>query len=271
MSKEPSLHDLAKKRAVYQIPGMETLIVRKDVEYRAVDADALTLDIYYPSEAKSETPIPAVIIVAGYPDKGFQARLGCRFKEMGSSVSWGQLIAASGMAAITYTNREPATDLQALLDFLRRSAADLGIDKERLGLWASSGNAPLALSMLMQEDRNSLRCAVLSCGYTLDLDGASRVVEVAKMFGFANPCAGNSVADLPQDTPLFVVRAGLDECPYLNDTLDHFLSKALADNLPVTFINHPAAPHSFDLFHDSETSRHIIRQMLAFLRFHLLA
>jgi hypothetical protein len=39
--------------------------------------------------------------------------LGCRFKEMAMSVSWGQLIAASGMIAIAYTNREPAADLNA--------------------------------------------------------------------------------------------------------------------------------------------------------------
>ena len=49
-----------------------------------------------------------------------------------------------------------------------------------------------------------------------------------------------------------------------------FLIKALTCNLPVTFVNHSVAPHAFDLFHDSETSREIIRQMLMFLRFHLL-
>jgi hypothetical protein len=30
------------------------------------------------------------------------------------------------------------------------------------------------------------------------------------------------------------------------------------------------APHAFDLFHDSEVSREIIRRILAFLQFHLM-
>ena len=39
-----------KKRVVYQIPGMEAVTIRRDVEYRAADAGGLTLDIYYPPE-----------------------------------------------------------------------------------------------------------------------------------------------------------------------------------------------------------------------------
>jgi hypothetical protein len=59
--------------------------------------------------------------------------------------------------------------------------------------------------------------------------------------------------------------------PRLNETIDRFMVKALSRNLPVTFVNHPAAPHAFDLFDESETSREIIRQILAYLRSHLLA
>ncbi|MDP9120683.1 MAG: hypothetical protein M3O15_04835 [Acidobacteriota bacterium] len=90
-------------------------------------------------------------------------------------------------------------------------------------------------------------------------------------WGFVNPCASSSVADLPQDLPLFVVRAGQDATPDLNATLDRFLAAALHRNLPLTFVNHATAPHAFDLLHESETSRETIRQILAFMRFHLLA
>jgi len=44
----------------------------------------------------------------------------------------------------------------------------------------------------------------------------------------------------------------------------------LTCNLLVTFVNYSVAPHAFDLVHDSETSREIIRGILAFLQFHLL-
>ena len=87
---------------------------------------------------------------------------------------------------------------------------------------------------------------------------------------FANPVAGKSVADLRPDLPLFVARAGQDEFPHLNETLDRFLAHVLARNLPITFVNHPTAPHAFDLVDDTETSREIVRQILAFLRFQLV-
>jgi acetyl esterase/lipase len=183
-------------------------------------------------------------------------------------VSWARLMAASGIAAITYTNREPARDARELLDYVRRNAATLGIDEGRIGLWASSGNVPLALSLLM-EAQVALECAVLCYGYMLDLGGATGVADAAREWGFVNPAAGRSVDDLPKDVPLFVVRAGNDSFGRLNETLDRFLAEALRANLPVTFVNYPEAPHAFDLFVNDEASREIIRAILVFLRFHL--
>ena len=269
MSQETQQADISKKRVVYQIPGVEAVTMRRDVEYRATDAGALTMDLYYPPDAKSGARIPTVVFVSGYSDVGFQKMLGCKLKEMGSYISWGQLTAASGLVAITYSATEPITDLHALLQSVRQNAAGLGIDENRIGVWACSGNVPNALSALMQEANDYLKCAVLCYGLMLDLDGSTNVAQAAKMFGFVNPCAGKSVEDLPPDLPLFIVRAGQDN-PQLNETIDRFLVKALSGNLPVTFANHHAAPHFFDVMHDSEASREIIRQILAFMRFHLL-
>jgi acetyl esterase/lipase len=179
-------------------------------------------------------------------------------------------MAASGVAAITYTNREPAADLQMLLRHVRQNAASLGVDGNRIGVWATSGNVPLALSVLMQDDRDFVKCAVLCYPFTLDLEGSTGVAEAAGTWKFVNPVAGKSVADLPPDLPLFVARAGRDEFPHLNATLDRFLAHGLVCNLPITFVNHPTAPHAFDLVDDTETSREIVRRILAFLRFHLL-
>lgn len=47
------------------------------------------------------------------------------------------------------------------------------------------------------------------------------------------------------------------------------MARALPSNLPVTVVNHSTAPHAFDLLHDRETSREIVRRMLGFLEFHL--
>jgi acetyl esterase/lipase len=270
MSQDTQPEHISKKTVVYRIPGTERVKVRRDVEYGASGAGALTLDIYYPPDlANGERP-PAVVIVAGFPDGGYEAKVGCKFKEMGSSVSWGRLLAASGVAAVTYTNREPAADLDTLLQYIRRHAAALGVDESRLGLWAGSGNVPLALSLLWRpEEGVSLKCAVLCYGYMPDGDNSARVAEAAATWGFVNPCAGKSFADLRDDVPLFIARAGRDQLPHLNETIDRFVIKALARNLPLTLANHPAAPHAFDLFDDGEDSREIIRRILAFAQFHL--
>lgn len=271
MSQDAQQENISKKRVIYQILGVDAVTIRRDVEYLATDAGALTMDIYYPPDWKGGVRIPAVVFVLGFSDIGYQKMLGCKQKEMGSYISWGQLAAASGLVAIIYTTREPSADIHALLQYVRQNGASLGIDENRIGVWACSGNVPNALLVLMQEASGYLKCAILCYGYMLDLEGATIVAEAAKQWGFVNPCAGKSVNDLPQETPLFIARAGQDQMPHLNETIDRFVVKALTCNLHITFTNHAAAPHAFDLSHDSETSREIIRQMLAFMRFHLLA
>ncbi len=270
MSQDTQQDHISKKRVLYTMPGVDAVSVRRDVEYQVTDAGALTMDLYYPPDSKSGARTPAVIFVTGFSDVGAQKMLGCTQKEMGSYNSWGQLAAASGLVAITYTNREPAADVNAVLQHVRQNAASLGIDEKSVGVWACSGNVPNALSVLMQDAQDHLKCAVLCYPYTLDLAGSTGVADAARQWGFVTPCAGKSVDDLPHDIPLFVARAGQDQMPGLNETLDAFLARALACNLPVTFVNHSTAPHAFDLFDDSEMSREIIGRILAFLRFHLL-
>jgi acetyl esterase/lipase len=271
MSRDERPGGIAERTVVYSIPGVDDVKVLRDIEYEAGGGDALKMDIYRPPGSGGDARAPAVVIVAGFPDEGFEAKVGCKFKEMGSSVSWARLLAASGVAAITYTNREPARDVHALLHHVRRNADALGVDADRLGLWASSGNVPVALSVLMRAGGGRLKCAVLCYGYTLDAGGARDVEDAARRWGFANPCAGSSAADLPARTPLFLVRAGRDEMPGLNEALDRFAAEALALNLPLTLVNHAEAPHAFDLFDEGETTREVIRRALAFVRSNLSA
>jgi hypothetical protein len=269
MTHETTAEQVAKKTVVYNIPAADEVVVRRDLEYGS-PSGPLTLDLYRPPEPKTGTRIPAVVLVAGYPGTGVRKRIGCAFKEMGSTVSWARLIAASGMGAIAYTNREPAGDLHAVLDHLRRNASSLLIDDQRLGLWASSGNVPVALSALTS-GRQRLRCAVLCYGYMLDLEGSTAVAEASRRFGFVNAAAGRSIDDLPRDVALFVARAGRDERPGLNEALDRFVARALARDLALTVTNQAGAPHAFDLFDDSDASRDTVEQVLAFLQARLLA
>jgi hypothetical protein len=270
MSEDATPHPSTTTPVVYHMPGSDAITVLREVQSRAADGGVLAMDIYLPPDTAKGARLPAVVIVAGYPDEGFQKFLGCRFKDMASSQSWARLMALSGMAAITYTNRRPGDDLRALVDHLVHQAPVLGIDERRIGIWASSGNVPLALSLLMRDAPARVRCAALLYGYMLDLDGATAVADAARGVGFANPCAGRTIADLSTDVPLFIARAGQDQFPGLKESIDAFIAGALGRNLPLTFANHPAGPHAFDLFDASDTSREIVRRVLRFLQFHLL-
>lgn len=261
--------NVAGKPVVYHIPGMESVTIQRDIAYQTSAAGSLTMDLYRPPNLKAATRLPAVVFVIGYSDLGTERMLGCKFKEMESYIGWAKLVAASGMIGITYVNHDPMRDLEALFRYLHENAAALGVDEQRIGLWSCSGNVPRALDALMQ--KQDLKCAALCYGLTLDLDGGSGVAEAAKLWRFANPTAGKSVRDLPPKLPLFIARGGCDEVPQLNEALDRFIAHALAANLPITLANHRTGPHAFDVMHDSETSREIIRQILAFLRLHLLA
>ena len=196
MSQDIQHDHISKKRVVYTMPGMEAVAVRRDEEYRVIETGALTMDLYYPPDSTSGERRPAVMFVTGFSDTGAQRMLGCKQKEMGSYISWAQLASASGLVAITYANAEPAADALSVLRYVRHHAAALDIDANRIGVWACSGNVPTALSLLMQSDRDDLKCAVLCYGYMLDLDGSTRVADAARQFGFVNPCAGKSVEDL---------------------------------------------------------------------------
>jgi acetyl esterase/lipase len=269
MSEDTSRDHISRKRVVYTLPGVDAVRVRRDETYRVAETGALTMDLYYPPDAHSAGRAPAVVFITGYNDAGAQRMLGCRMKEMGAYISWAQLAAASGLVGITYANHDPAADAHAVLQHVRQHAAALGVDETRIGVWACSGNVPNALSLLMRAGPDVLRCAVLCYGYMLDLDGATGVADASKQFGFVNPSAGQSVEDLPSDLPLFIARAGQDQMPGLNQAIDRFMPRALACNLPVTLVNHATGPHAFDLLDDSETTREIVRRILAFLRFHL--
>ncbi len=263
-------HPVARKRVLYELPAAADVRIRPGIPFPAAASREETLTLYHPPGWAGQ-PAPAVIFVSGMSDIGARTVLGCRISEMESYVSWARLVAASGLVGITYTTgQDAADDTRAVLAFLHAGGVPIGVDPDRLGLWACSGNVPNALGQLMARPPG-VRCAALCYGYMLDLDGETGVAEAERVWRFANPAAGRSVADLPTDVSLFVARAGRDDLTGLNDSIDRFLVHALRGNLPLTFVNHPTGPHAFDLDDTSGATRRIVRQLLTFLRDHLLA
>ena len=239
---------------------MDAVTVRRDIAYTTPRDAELTMDVYSPPGRSASGPTPVVVLVPGFPGA---------VKRIGSFVSWAELMAASGLVAITCATREPVADMEAVLAYVREHAASLGVDGERMGIWACSGHVPNALSLLAHPDRGYLKCAALCYGFMLDFDGSTAVADAARMFGFSNPCSNRTFEDLPEDVPLLVARAGRDEFRGLNTALDAFLARAVRDNRPVTFVNHATGPHAFDVADDSPATRDVIRQVLAFMKSHL--
>lgn len=269
MSEPRTRHALSLKPVVYRLEGMERVAIRRDIQYHQTETGPLTLDIYQPAASADSRPAPVVLFVSGLPDVGVSNPLGCLFKEVEMFVSLARLVASSGMAAVTYSTRHPVDDIERVIDYLDTNAGALNGDVGRLGLWAVSAHVPIALRTLMSRPR-TFQAAVLSNGLTLDGEGTA-IAEVFRKYGLVNPCAGRSVNDLPTQVPLFLTRSGRDEILGLNEALDRFCSAAITRNLPVTLVNHPTAPHCFELNADDALSRTTIVQMLAFMRSHLSA
>lgn len=225
---------------LYEIPLMQSTRVTEHA-FRGADGQPLPLAVYEPMNPVS-TPPPVVILLEGYPDPGFEQRIGCKFMEMEWTISMAQLIAASGLAAITHSNRDPKADAAALIDHVTTRGAQLGVDGTRIALWATSGHAPVTVQMLPH-----VACAVLN-----------------------NPFLPAEFARLgPRHRPLFVVRSGKDETPGLNPALNAFIHAAIDANEPITVVNLPDAPHSYDLNYDTPMTRHVLQQGLRFLRVYL--
>ena len=247
-------HPMTLKPVLYAVPGMSDVATRQ-VAY----GDGVTIDLYAPPNASGR--LPAVVFVIGYPDPGAEQVFGCKLKDSASYVSWARLVAASGMIGVTYSNRTP-DDARAVLAYLRSNALALGIDETRLAIWGCSGNSPMAMSLL-----EGTRCAAL-CYPFIGVGNTPEVQQAAAMFHFAAPPM--TLEQLPA-IPLLIARAGRDEMPGLNALLDRFIPTAIARGLPITLVNHPTGPHSFDLLDDSPTTRAVVQQVLAFLRIHLTA
>ena len=257
--REAILREIAKKRAVLTLPGMDEVTVRSTTYNTGYEE--LAMDVYYPPPSMGIDRPPVVLVAFGYPDPPGQIR------QYGPMTSWARLMAASGLATVVYATNECAENIHALMKHLRANADALQLDAIRIGLWAISASVSVALSALMRDA--SLKCAALLCGFTMDLDGSTTVAAAAKQYMFVDACAGKSVDDLPDGVPLLFVRAGREEFPGLNDAMDRVVARAVARNLPVTLVNHAIGAHSFAFDEDTELSREMIRRVLAFLSFHL--
>jgi dienelactone hydrolase len=253
----------------YAVPGMSDVIVRRGEVYRQTGSIRLTIDLYTPPGTAPNGRRPVVIFVFGYPDPIAENLPGVKskLKDFGPYVSWARLVAAAGMIGVTYETLTPDSDLEAVVAHLERQANTLNLDPARMALWSCSGNAPTAMAYAMQERRAPLKAAVFYYGFMPTPDDLlhEEISSVCTPRGCYVPPRG-AVPRLRSDLPLLVVRAGRDEVPFVNASIDHFIDMAKAARVPLIYVDFAAGMHGFD-FKKEENARsaEIIAQTLGFL------
>jgi dienelactone hydrolase len=232
--------DPLKRLAVYRLPEMDRVTVKRDVTFKTSGSETLKMDLYYPVGHKAGSKRPVVIFLNGVGNPPSSP-----LKEWGQYTSWPRLAASSGIIAISHDSRQSdsASDVSDLIAYVRSNAASLEIDESRIAIWSCSANVRVALPLVMQQERGYVRAAVF-------------------YYGVMNGEPSRT------DLPMLVVRAGHD-VPGINNSIDQFTAKALAADAPLTLVNYVEGQHGFDLVDDNDQSREVIKQTLDFMKFHL--
>jgi acetyl esterase/lipase len=265
----PWLREFAFKRIVYSVPEMTRVKVAKNQIYKRASSEELKMDVYsLPGKQRR----PAVVFIHG---GRIPRNLLTTPKDWGAYVSLGQLVAASGFVGVTFNHRfyawESLTDSQSdvmdLMAYVRDNAESLGVEKDRIILWALSAGG-IFLSQPLQQSPPYIR-SIIAYYSELDLQNqrkaapASVTDETLREFSPVHHL-GNKDKNVP---PIFIARAGLDD-KELNDGIDRFVQLALSRNLTVEVVNHATGHHAFDIEDNNERSREIIKRTIEFIKAH---
>jgi acetyl esterase/lipase len=255
---------------VYRVPGMEKVKVIQNLKYAKRDDPNILMDVYLPPNLAKAEKRPAVIFIHGGAKPEWTA------KDWGVYKTWGQLIAASGFVGVTFTHRleypnksleNAAQDVTDAITYVRANAEKLSTDKDRICLIAYSAGGPM-LSLAMRGDTPFVRCLVGFYAFMDIRQSDYQKTEMPETVTSFSPITylRKNANKIP---PIFIARAGRDQVPTMDDSIDRFINEALAQNVLLNFANHPQGVHGFDNQNDDERSREIIREAIEFIDIHL--
>jgi acetyl esterase/lipase len=269
----PEVREMARKvmmPVVYKVPGMDKVKIVQNLKYTKTDDPNVLMDVYLPPDATQNDKRPAVIFIHGGAKTEYTP------KDWGVYTTWGRLVAASGLVGVTFTHRldypskslqNGAQDVRAAIDYVRANADKYNIDKDRICLIAYSAGGPM-LSLAMRGETPFVRCLI---GFYAFMD--IQQSDYAKTENAETLKTFSPITHLQKDAskipPMFIARAGRDEVPTMDDSIDRFVKEALAKNIALTLANHPQGVHGFDNQNDDDRSREIIRSVIAFIQTHL--
>ncbi len=251
------------------VPDTERVRLRQDVVYKTAGTLELTLDVYYPNDATT-TPRPAVVFLHG----DAAPEIVRNAKEWPQYVRWGERVASAGLIGVVANHRstergtkleEAAQDVDDVIAFVRKQAADLAIDPDRLCLWTCSAGGPVTLRSVLRDTPRFVR-AVVAYYCLLDLRHlktkfAGSTLETLQAFSPSYHLS-QSKGHVPA---MLVVRAGRDSAD-INTSIDNFVALALTKNIPLEVVNHPTARHAFDVHENDRQSLAILERTVAFMR-----
>jgi dienelactone hydrolase len=210
-------------------PPAPGIAVTENVEYAKTADAALAMDVYRPAPGSS-TRRPALIF--------FNRAVG-KDRQWDFYASWARTAASKGLVAIVPDLRggSEAADFKLLLAHLEAKAQEYGIDS--IAVYAASGNVSAALPALQDPALTAVKAAVI-------------------YYGAAN------IQQFRLDLPMLYVRAGLDRPP-LNEFIGTLVSRAVAQNAPVTLLNYAGGHHGFEATDDNAATRRVIDETLDFV------
>jgi hypothetical protein len=198
--------------------------------------DGLAFEVTRAAGLPPGAKTPAVVFVngAGLPLHGWEIYR-----------SWARLVAAHGMAGITFDakTRGEASAVTAFLAHVAKNADALGVDASRVAAWMCSANVTAGLPASMAAAPSALRAIVVYYG------------------------AGETPA-LRKDLPVYWVLA-LRDNPRLVERQKALFERATREGMPWTMVVAPDLPHAFDAVEATPNSRRVVRETVAFLEAHL--
>ena len=231
--------DVTKYGVVWRVPAMAAVRVESGLDFG--DGER-RFDLYRPPAASAggarQGPLPALVFVN---------ITGAPFQEWEIYRDWARLAAAHGIAGVVYQSdpADGARSLDRLFAHLRSRGGELGIDPERIAIWACSANVSLALPWLHAAERPKVAAAVLYYGST-------------------------PVPQLRTDLPVFYVLAGRDN-PNLKAGIRTLFAQAVTQEAPWTMVDAPALTHAFDALDEGVESQRTVRETVAWLVDRLVA
>jgi dienelactone hydrolase len=210
----------------YPAPSPSSIEMTKDVAY-----GELRLDLYRPSGGASA--LPALI----FSNLGTGAQRSNPFYK-----AWAEIAASHGLAAILPDLRPEtyAQDMDAVIAHLLANGATLRIDRDRIAVYAGSGNVSRTLPYVQSPKQTAIKSAVMYYGAAV-------------------------VTEFRRDLPILFVRAGLDRPP-VNRGMTELVTLATNQNAPVSLLNFPGGHHAFEIVDDVHETRDTIDRTIDFVK-----